>query len=138
MHTGDEKPFCSICVSTYTQADSLNQHAREEHELDIVSVNSSMCTKEAKFSSALPGAATSEMCSTSAQYLANHETRNIESQTCNKASQYLNVMQRSNRVGSSERCEKDVQYTMTVSQQIEMIKPQSVQALNIENKDKNT
>lgn len=68
----------------------------------------------------------------------NHETRNIDSQTCNKASKYLNVMQLSNNVGSSENCEKDVQYTVTISQQIEMIKPQTMLVLNIENKDKNT
>jgi hypothetical protein len=134
MHTGDEKPFCSICVSTYTQADNLNQHAHEEHE--IVSVDSSTCTKESQFSDALPQGAISEMCSTSAQYLFNHETRSIDSQTFNKTSKYLNVMQLSNSVDSSENCEKDVQYTMSISQQIEMIKPQTLQVLNIENKDK--
>lgn len=47
-------------------------------------------------------------------------------------------MQLSNNVGSSEMCEKDVQYTMTISQQSEMIKPQRILVLNIENKDKNT
>lgn len=84
MHTGDEKPFCSICVSIYMQADSLNQHIHEED--DIVSVNASTCTKESQFSDTPPQAVTSEMCSTNAQYLVNHKTQNIESQTCNKAS----------------------------------------------------
>jgi hypothetical protein len=46
-------------------------------------------------------------------------------------------MQLTNSVGSSENCEKDVQYTVTISQQIEMIKPQTLQVLNVENKDKN-
>jgi hypothetical protein len=73
------------------------------------------------------------MCSTSGQYLVNHKT-----QTCNKTSQYLNVTQQANCSGSSENCEKDVQYSTAISDQIEMIKPQALQILNIENKDKNT
>jgi hypothetical protein len=136
MHTADEKPFCSICVSTYTQADNPNQHTREEH--DTVSVNSSTCDKESQLSDAPPQATTSEMCSTSVQYLVNHETQNIDSQTCNKTSQYINVMQLADSAGSSENCAQDVQYTIAISQQIEMIKPQTLQVLNIENKDKNT
>jgi hypothetical protein len=132
MHTGDEKPFCSICVGMYMQADSLKQHTHEEH------VNSITCIKESQFSDSSPRAAASEMCSTSGQYLVNHKTQDIDLETCNKTSQYLNVTQQANCSGISENCEKDVQYSTAISQQIEMIKPQTLLVLNIENKDKNT
>jgi hypothetical protein len=43
-----------------------------------------------------------------------------------------------NIVDGSENGEKDAQYSTTISQQIEMIKPQTLRILNIENKGKNT
>jgi hypothetical protein len=115
------------------QANSLNQHIHGER--DVVSVNSSTCIKVSHFSNASPGATPSEMCSTSAEYHINHKTQDIESQTCSKTSQCLSVTQQANNVGSSESCEKARQYSTAVSQQIEMIKPQTLQVLNVENKN---